>query len=117
MNQIINFPTKKDNDTESDSLNSIEDVDKLLTNVKRYHVEETINIIAEMIFHNLMLAGFIIESSDDAIHKDIFLAMESLKSMLLKYNNITHPLQKTADSLFERNEDGTYKLKVQDDTL
>ncbi len=119
MNQIIQFPTIKTKplEDEEEVVKSIEDVDNHMTIVRRYHVDETMAMLAENIFHNLMLGGFNIDSSDENTHKDIFLAMESLKSMLLKQYDIPHPLQKIAEDTFDRNEDGTYKLKVKNDTV
>ena len=115
MSKVLDFPKLKNVDKLN--IQNTEDVNKHMENVRVYHVDETIEIMTEFVFHQLVMCGFNIDSDDDDIHKDIFLSVESMKSMLLKYYSIKHPLQIVAEDMFEREEDGNYKMKEDDDTL
>ncbi len=91
---------------------SIEDVDERINVIRQYHVEETTQTMIEVVFHNLMLAGFNVNTNNENLHKDIFMFVESLKSLLLKTYSTQHPLQTVADIVFQKSEDGTFKLKI-----
>jgi hypothetical protein len=118
IGDVIQFPTsgtKKIDD--ADTLNnlapdSIEEVDNRIDVIRQYHVNETVQTMVEIVFHNLMIAGFNVNTTDQNIHKDIFLFVESMKSLLLKTYDSDHPLQSVAEIVFVKAEDGTFKLTI-----
>ncbi len=74
------------------------DAETGIKRVKANHIAEALMLVAPMLFHNMELAGFIV---DDAIHlKETTLIIESIKSYLYKQYGLYHPLQTVADGVF-----------------
>lgn len=109
MNNIVIFPKQK---IEQGNMTTINEVKDRIEDVNLYHVDESVEILQEMVSSNLELLGFHLEPSDEYYAKDFFLAIESLRSFLLKYHNIDHPIQKIAEELFIKNDDNTYTMKT-----
>lgn len=85
----------------------MDEVHDNLENVRHVHVDETMGIIAEVIFDHLSLSGFNFTPEDDSYVKDVALAFEAITSMLYKYHSIDYPLQIVADQLFTLQPDGS----------
>lgn len=61
-------------------------------------------------FEQLSVLGFNI--SDEAAMKDLALVIESMKSYILKYHNVYHPLQNASNALFEIHPSNRILLKT-----
>ena len=111
MSNVIQFPYKRANVpleqlTEEDVTNSVD-------NIKYNHINETINAIVPMLFHNMELAGFEFdfdEGEEDFYIKDGSFLVESIRSMLCKFYEIEHPFQFIADNTFVHDEKGNFSL-------
>lgn len=114
MTEPIKFPKtfKKTESEDDDVIKTIEDVDNHMYVVKAYHIAETASFIAESIFHNLTLGGFDLEMENPKNHKNIAMLMESLKSLMMDYHDMEHPIQHIAETLFEVGDDGIMIMKV-----
>jgi hypothetical protein len=93
----------------------MDEVHDNLENVRHVHVDETMAIIAEVIFDNLSLSGFNFTPEDETYVKDVALAFEAITSMLYKYHSMDYPLQIVADQLFTLQSDGTVIFSGMDD--
>ena len=103
MSNVVQFPKEK-RGSPPQSMNEVHDN---LENVRHVHVDETMAIIAEVIFDNLSLSGFNFTPEDETYVKDVALAFEAITSMLYKYHSMDYPLQIVADQLFTLQDDGT----------
>ena len=103
MSNIVQFPREK----RGSPPQSMDEVHDNLENVRHVHVDETMAIIAEVIFDNLSLSGFNFTPEDETYVKDVALAFEAITSMLYKYHSMDYPLQIVADQLFTLQPDGT----------
>lgn len=103
MSNVVQFPKEK----RGSPPQSMDEVHDNLENVRHVHVEETMAIIAEVIFDNLSLSGFNFTPEDETYVKDVALAFEAITSMLYKYHSMDYPLQIVADQLFTLQNDGT----------
>jgi hypothetical protein len=111
MSNVIQFPSKRthipvDELTEEDVLSNVD-------NIKYNHINETINAVVPMLFHNMELAGFEFELDDsepDIFVKDGSFLVESIRSMLCKFYEIEHPFQFIADNIFVSDGEGNFSL-------
>lgn len=103
MSNVVQFPKEK----RGSPPQSMDEVHDNLENVRHVHVDETMAIIAEVIFDNLSLSGFNFTPEDETYVKDVALAFEAITSMLYKYHSMDYPLQIVADQLFTLQDDGT----------
>lgn len=103
MSNVVQFPKEK----KGSPPQSMDEVHDNLENVRHVHVDETMAIIAEVIFDHLSLSGFNFTPEDDSYVKDVALAFEAITSMLYKYHSMDYPLQIVADQLFTLQPDGT----------
>ena len=103
MSNVVQFPKEK----RGSPPQSMDEVHDNLENVRHVHVDETMGIIAEVIFDHLSLSGFNFTPEDDSYVKDVALAFEAITSMLYKYHSIDYPLQIVADQLFTLQPDGS----------
>jgi len=109
MGNVIQFPSKKplpENITEEQVTISVD-------NIKYNHINETINAIVPMLFHNMELAGFDFAVDEDEIDvyvKDGSFLVEALRSMLCKYHDIEHPFQFISEHVFISDGKGKYSL-------
>ncbi len=90
MSNIINFPLDRITPPSPWSLSAAERHDL---------AEHYVDIYTEVIFENLHAQGFDIES--DMLTNDIILAMEILKSGILRELDLEHPLQTIQDKLHD----------------
>ena len=111
MSNIVQFPKEK----RGSPPQSMDEVHDNLENVRHVHVDETMAIIAEVIFDNLSLSGFNFTPEDETYVKDVALAFEAITSMLYKYHSMDYPLQIVADQLFTLQSDGTVIFSGMDD--
>ena len=111
MSNIITFPREKIYNKENPPT-SLEEIKSNLDNIKQIHIQETISLIAPLIFQQLSIAGFELLDDDDpeSLKEGAFL-VEAIRSMLLKYYDIEHPFQKIAENVFNLEEDGVLSLK------
>ena len=92
MSNVIQFPknTISSPKTEEEMVSNVD-------NLKYNHIDQTMDIIVPMLFHNMELAGFTFAPLDDSeiddYLKDGSFLVESIKSILYKYHNIYHPFQ------------------------
>jgi hypothetical protein len=103
MSNIVQFPKEK----KGSPPQSLDEVHDNLENIRHIHVDETVAIIAEVIFDHLSLSGFNFTPEDESYVKDVALAFEAITSMLYKYHSMDYPLQIVADELFTLRPDGT----------
>ena len=109
MSNVIQFPknTISSPKTEEEMVSGVD-------NLKYNHVEQTMDVIVPMLFHNMELAGFTFAPLDDSeiddYLKDGSFLVESIKSILYKYHNIYHPFQDIADNIFLQDDEGNYTL-------
>jgi hypothetical protein len=103
MSNIVQFPKEK----RGSPPQSLDEVHDNLENIRHIHVDETVGIIAEVIFDHLSLSGFNFTPEDESYVKDVALAFEAITSMLYKYHSMQYPLQIVADELFTLRPDGT----------
>jgi dGTP triphosphohydrolase len=109
MGNVIQFPSKNplpETLTEEQVANNVD-------NIKYNHVNETINAIVPMLFHNMDLAGFDFALDEDELDiyvKDGSFLVESIRSMLCKFHDIEHPFQFIAENIFVSDGDGKYTL-------
>ena len=104
MNNVVIFPKQK---KEQGNMTTINEVKDRIEDVNMFHADEALEMLSELILSNLELLGFHLDPSDEYYAKDFFLSMEAMRSFLLKYHNLNHPIQKIAEELFVANEDGS----------
>lgn len=97
-NNVILFPKERIvNLNEELSIKTIQENKELL---RRIQIEETIEIVIPDMLNSIELMGFGISKRPELI-KEIHLVVETVNSLLLKYYNIEHPLQETAEEVFK----------------
>ena len=103
-NNIIQFP----NSGRVVPATNEEVMDRVDT-VKYNHVNEALDTIIPRLFSNIELAGFDMTSGENGdlmkTIKDGALIVEAVRSILLKYYDLYHPIQDLAEGLFSRVED------------
>lgn len=110
-NNIIRFPKENiRNVLPVEHLNK-EQLDDHLDLLKNYIIDEVIDIIIPAMYNQLAVIGYPI---DDDTAKDGALIIESLRSLLLKKYDISHPLQDVANGMFsiDENDDLTLTGKL-----
>ena len=93
---VIQFPLKNNNNNFISSQN-IEEMKQQAENNKKEFVELIVNDITDELFFKLTMLGFDVAS--ERCVKDIFLVVESLKSLVLKTVNVEHGMQLAAEKL------------------
>ena len=109
-NNIIVFPK---NNIQSLTIETKEDVDENIDNVKHYHIDETISMIAPYIFRQAENAGFNL-CEDETTLKDGAFIIESIRSFLYKSHNLYHPFQVIAETVFSDEQDDEGTLRIAD---
>jgi hypothetical protein len=111
-NNIIKFPKSKIMQKGADAPVNMEEIKNNIDIVKQTHIQETISLIAPMLFQQLSLAGFeLIEEDDDAESiKDSAFLIESIRSILFKYYGMDHPFQKISQNVFNVEENGLLSI-------
>jgi len=102
MSNVVQFPKEK----RGGPPQNLEEVQSNIEAVRQLHVEETVSLLAGVIFDNLALAGFNFTPENDSYTKDVALAFEALKSMLYKYHGMDYPMQNVADEIFSLQDNG-----------
>jgi len=102
MSNVVHFPKEK----RGGPPQNLEEVQSNIEAVRHLHVEETVSLLAGVIFDNLALAGFNFTPDNTSYTKDVALAFEALKSMLYKYHGMDYPMQEISDKLFTLQKDG-----------
>lgn len=107
---VVRFPktsTKREPD--------LEEIQQNLDMMKHYHIQETIAILAPIIFTNLGIAGFDLDDEADREElKDGAFLMESLRSIMCKHYGIYHPFQEIAESIFSPDAEDDGALRIAD---
>jgi hypothetical protein len=85
-----------------------QDVKDNLDTFKHTHIQETVSLIAPILFQHIELAGFdIFEDDDDEDSlKESALLVEAIRAILCKYYGLEHPFQKLSKNIFKIEEDG-----------
>lgn len=109
-NNIIAFP--KQNPRLPDISNLKIKMEEALEDgsLRKAHALEASDLFTSILVENLSLAGF--EVNKPAHMKDLALAIETLKSYILKYYGIYHPVQNISEELFTIRKDGVILLKI-----
>lgn len=110
-NNVIQFPRQNEHvKCHNGYIVTKESVDMSIENVKQYHIQETIEIIAPQIFNQFEMAGFnlAIDGVDvEADIKDGAFLIEAMRSLLCKYYGIHHPFQQIAEEVFSVDQNET----------
>ena len=114
-NNIVSFPgvisRAPDPIRDSKDMTTFEESTELVSAVKYLHVGETHSLVIKSLMQQLFVAGFSFDPKDREFYKDIIIMTESVKSLMLKYHEMPHPIQKISAEVITRNEDGTYRIK------
>lgn len=108
-NNVVAFPKSK---TVSRDI-TLDDIQHNMDMMRHYHIQETIQTLAPIIFNQLDIAGFgISEDEEDMDVKDGALIVEALRSLMLKHYDMNHPFQQIADAVFvpHEKEPSVYKI-------
>lgn len=103
-NNVVQFPKEKRGGGPPQNL---DEVKSNLETVRHIHVEETLAMLAGVMFDNLAVAGFNFDPDNTSYTKDVALTFEAMKSMMYKYHNMEYPMQGIADEVFTLQENGT----------
>lgn len=102
-----------------------EEIEQARRNMQLLHIEEAMGFILPMVFNYIAQAGFVFAetdeedeyvATDDKFFKDGTFVAESLRSMLMKYYGIEHPLQQVADGFVEITPNGNYTIATRVET-
>jgi hypothetical protein len=96
MGQVVKFPK-----TYEGPPLSKEDADDALEVVREGYVNDVAEFLDGLLQQHLLVAGFPINNA--FLTKDLILIREALRSSMLKFYNIEHPLQRFAHVVFEPN--------------
>ena len=110
MSNVIKFPRMSKRTQDASTL-SEEAVKENLDILKHSHIQETISIVAPILFQNFSLAGFELVDEDDASSiKDSAFLIEAMRSMLFKHYGLEHPFQKISENVFKTEENGLLSI-------
>ncbi len=111
MSNVIEFPRTSKRVHDNVPPLSLEKVKENLDVLKHSHIQETISIIAPILFQNLSLAGFELIDEDDASSiKDSAFLIEAIRSILFKFYGLEHPFQKISENVFKTEENGLLSI-------
>jgi hypothetical protein len=110
-NNIVLFPN---NPVSTHSELTVESIKQNTDMMKHYHVQETISVLAPMVFNQLELAGFSVceEDTETEDLKDGAFIIESIRSILCKHYGLYHPFQKIAEHVFSPDQEQTGALRI-----
>ena len=86
--------------------------------MRMMHIEEAMSFLMPLLFGYLAQGGFVFADTDDEEYdpmedpffKDGTIVAEAIKSLLMKYYGLDHPLQKVAEAMFVIREGGDYAM-------
>jgi hypothetical protein len=112
MDNIIQFPKKSKKQFVKEEINE-ELMKSNILDIKLTHINEALVVILPQLFSNIDMVGasatdIDLDEIDDA--KEINLIAESIRAILYKYYNISHPFQKLAENLFEIDENDNIRI-------
>jgi hypothetical protein len=84
----------------------LEEVDDKISQIKNYHINETLQVVVPILFSYLESGGFEFdveeeEAIDDPNIKDAAFIVEAIRSLLCKHHGIEHPFQQISEHIFE----------------
>lgn len=106
---VIIFPKEKVGGRTSPTEQDIKDNIDIF---KYTHIQETVSLVAPILFQHISLAGFDIfedEESDESLKESAFL-VEAIRAMLCKYYGLDHPFQKLSQNIFKIEKDGAFTI-------
>ena len=106
---VIIFPREKVGGRVSPTEQDIKDN---LDTFKYTHIQETVSLVAPILFQHISFAGFDIfedDDSDESLKESAFL-VEAIRAILCKYYGLDHPFQKLSQNLFKIEEDGLLSI-------
>lgn len=106
-NNIIKFPKENKRHVLNVDNTSIEQIDENIIDLKNYVINEILSIVIPALQNQLEIIGYPI---DNEYAKDGAFISEAIRSMLLKYYEIDHPIQELAESMFEFDENDDLTL-------
>jgi hypothetical protein len=109
-NNVIKFP--KQNVRFDQQPLTLEEVEENIDNVKSMHIQESLALIVRILFEQLTIAGFDTFDADNIEHvKDGALIVESIRAMMNRNYDLSHPLHDVANSLFAEDDNGVLYMK------
>lgn len=78
--------------------------------IRQIHVQEALEIVMELMFTHLQLAGFNIDDENTPSQREGAFIAESIRSVLLNIYGIDHPFQKICDNIFVERKDGSLDI-------
>lgn len=100
-NNIIIFPRQKELPPLPIPASDI-NVKENVQNLYRNNIDSVVAVLTDFILDQLAVAGFRFDFTTDEYLKDLCLVVESLKSILYKYYQMDHKLQKISEEIFEK---------------
>ena len=89
---------------------TVEDASESIRNIRDVHADDVTEMVMEVFFRYGEAGGF--DFSDDALYlKDLALVMQSIKSIMLKYHGLHHPMQEAAEKMFDTDAEGIVSLR------
>lgn len=77
-------------------------VQENVQNLYKNNIDSIVPVLTDFILDQLVAAGFRLDFSTDLYLKDLCLVVEALKSILYKYYEMDHKLQKISEEIFEK---------------
>jgi hypothetical protein len=109
---VIQFPQRSKNPIPKDDA----EIALNMNMIKHNHINETLATIIPLLFTNIELAGFDIgmnneeDEEEDENIKDGALIVESIRSLLCKLHEMSHPFQDLSELLFLEEEEGGLRM-------
>lgn len=112
-NNIIPFPKSNRVIPPQTTKELEESFNNSISDIKIEHINESLYVLLPKLFQNIDMAGGCIPQDDNDISheiKDINLIVESVRSLLYKRYELSHPFHKLADETFILTEDGDINI-------
>lgn len=111
---VVHFPKSGEIKVEP----TVETITEARREMRMMHVEEAVSFLMPVLFGYLAQGGFVFGDQDDEEYdpttdpffKDGTIITEAVKSLLMKYYGLDHPLQRVAEAMFVVREDGDYAM-------
>lgn len=112
MGNVIPFPGKYSG---PEPEVKIEEIKQNVDMMKHFHIQETIQNLAPLIFNQLDIAGFSFADEEDTDIKDGAFIIESVRALLCKHYDIYHPFQAVAENIFYPDDEEPGVLRIVDE--